>query len=206
MASLWVKLTDTFSRLKNGLVPQAPSGTGTTKYLREDGTWAVPSGGGGGGSSALTDLEDVNLDNLTDGQNLSYNGTTQKWENKTPPASGHTYSTTEQVVGTWLDGKPLYEKTVVVSNVNYNANFTYEHEIPNAEHIWIENVIFMPTDNDGNRKSATSSGGGLGSKNANTTLGARVDKTYIYGNGGESWGAQTFRYWYFIIHYTKTTD
>ena len=49
MASLWTKFTDIFSRNKSGVVPQAPSGTGTSKYLREDGTWAVPSGGGGGG-------------------------------------------------------------------------------------------------------------------------------------------------------------
>lgn len=55
MASLWTKFTDIFSRNKSGLVPKAPSGTGTSKYLREDGTWAVPSGGGGGGSSTLAD-------------------------------------------------------------------------------------------------------------------------------------------------------
>lgn len=28
-------------------------------------------------------------------------------------SSGHNYSTTEQVIGTWIDGKPLYEKTFV---------------------------------------------------------------------------------------------
>lgn len=27
-------------------------------------------------------------------------------------SSGHTYSTTEQVVGTWIDGSTLYEKTL----------------------------------------------------------------------------------------------
>lgn len=31
-----------FDRTKNGLVPQAPSGSGTSKYLREDGNWTVP--------------------------------------------------------------------------------------------------------------------------------------------------------------------
>lgn len=31
-----------FDRTKNGLVPQAPSGSGTSKYLREDGNWIVP--------------------------------------------------------------------------------------------------------------------------------------------------------------------
>lgn len=31
--------------------------------------------------------------------------------------SGHNYSTDEQVVGTWIDGKPIYEKTIT-----YNGN------------------------------------------------------------------------------------
>jgi hypothetical protein len=31
-----------FTRSANGLAPAAPAGTGTTKYLREDGTWQVP--------------------------------------------------------------------------------------------------------------------------------------------------------------------
>ena len=28
---------------------------------------------------------------------------------------GHNYSTNEQVVGTWIDGKPLYEKTLAIT-------------------------------------------------------------------------------------------
>jgi hypothetical protein len=31
-----------FTRTANGLTPAAPAGTGTTRYLREDGTWQVP--------------------------------------------------------------------------------------------------------------------------------------------------------------------
>lgn len=31
-------------------------------------------------------------------------------------SSGHNYSTTEQVIGTWIDGKPLYEKTLDFSS------------------------------------------------------------------------------------------
>ncbi len=33
-----------------GVVPPRDSGSTTTKFLREDGTWQVPAGGGGGGS------------------------------------------------------------------------------------------------------------------------------------------------------------
>ena len=35
----------------SGLVPDPGATAGTSKYLREDGTWATPSGGGGGGGS-----------------------------------------------------------------------------------------------------------------------------------------------------------
>lgn len=35
--------------------------------------------------------------------------------------AGHNYSTTEQIVGTWIDGKPLYEKTYVISDVPRNS-------------------------------------------------------------------------------------
>lgn len=31
--------------------------------------------------------------------------------------SEHTYSTTEHVIGTWIDGSPIYEKTFAVTSV-----------------------------------------------------------------------------------------
>lgn len=37
-------------------------------------------------------------------------------------ASGHNYSTTEQIVGTWIDGKTIYEKTITAMNVRVNTS------------------------------------------------------------------------------------
>src|SRR5690606_28153391 len=51
-----------FSRSVNGLVP-APGGSGTTRFLAEDMTWRVPSGGGGGGTA--TDLSIQNRPSTT---------------------------------------------------------------------------------------------------------------------------------------------
>lgn len=34
----------------------------------------------------------------------------------------HRYSTTEKVVGTWIDGKPIYEKTIDMNNANIAPN------------------------------------------------------------------------------------
>jgi hypothetical protein len=36
--------------------------------------------------------------------------------------SSHNYSTDEQIVGTWIDGKTLYEKTKYLSNYAITAN------------------------------------------------------------------------------------
>lgn len=46
-----------------GLAPDPGATAGTTKFLREDATWAVPAGGGGGGSTTFTSalLADMNL-------------------------------------------------------------------------------------------------------------------------------------------------
>lgn len=43
------------------------------------------------------------------------------------------YSTTEQVIGTWIDGKPLYQKTVTFGRVSNNSSISLG--IQNVEHI-----------------------------------------------------------------------
>ena len=47
------------------------------------------------GASSLSELSDVSISNPTDGQVLTYNATTQKWENKTPTGGGATNITAE---------------------------------------------------------------------------------------------------------------
>ena len=76
--------------------------------------------GGSGGASALSDLTDVDLTNVADGQILKWDATNSKWvnANESGGGSGHTYSTTEQVIGTWIDGKPLYEKCYNITLAN----------------------------------------------------------------------------------------
>ena len=38
--------------------------------------------------------------------------------------SGDNYSTNEQVIGTWIDGKPLYRKVVVIDNPSSGMTFS----------------------------------------------------------------------------------
>jgi hypothetical protein len=52
-------------------------------------------------------------------------------------SSGHNYSTDEQVVGTWIDGSTIYEKTFYVDNIRYTTACTYLEigSISNANNI-----------------------------------------------------------------------
>jgi hypothetical protein len=62
-----------------GGVPDPGATAGTTKFLREDGTWQVPPGSGG--SSTLAGLTDVNVTEGAgiDGFSLVWNNATGKW-------------------------------------------------------------------------------------------------------------------------------
>lgn len=64
-----------------------------------------------GSGQSLDTLNDVDIDDqtLTNGQGIVYDATAQKWKNGAVAGGGHTYSTTEQVVGTWIDGSTIYE-------------------------------------------------------------------------------------------------
>ena len=92
----------------------------------KDGKMRTSEGGGGGGSSTFAGLEDVDFSNLQNGQVPKYNSTTQKWENANESGGGgyaHHYSTTEQVIGTWIDGKPLYERVFETNYVPVRDNW-----------------------------------------------------------------------------------
>ena len=69
-------------------------------------------------SPALNDLSDVDIDSstLAAGQTIIYNGISGKFENGSASGGSHSYSTTEQVVGTWIDGSTIYERTIELSS------------------------------------------------------------------------------------------
>ena len=82
---------------------------GFTKY----GLW---KGGGSGGSSALSEMTDVTFTNLQRNDVLKYNGIV--WVNDDDL---HEYSTEEKIVGKWIDGKPIYEKTF--TGLSFSLNY-----------------------------------------------------------------------------------
>ncbi len=70
------------TELADGTVGNVPAPTiaDKDKYLKGDGTWAEVQGGGGS-ASAISDLTDVSLTNLADGDVLKYDSQNQEWVN-----------------------------------------------------------------------------------------------------------------------------
>lgn len=165
------------------------------KYVQrnENGQYKTTEGGGGGGSSTFADLEDVDLSNLQDGQVPKYNSSTQKWENANESGgSGHNYSTTEQVIGTWIDGKPLYEKTVDMGSFSTGYG-QFPHGIANIN--YIISYQFIGKRSDGN-------GGWFDNNSVGNDILLTVNKTDVYRQSSNI----SCEKGYLTIQYTKTTD
>lgn len=103
---------------ESGRVP-APTSADRTKYLKGDGTWDTPSGGGGGSTVTITPT----LSSGTKIADYSIDGVSGSLYAPSGGGGGgsHTYSTTEQIVGTWIDGSDVYEKTISVSSVSLSS-------------------------------------------------------------------------------------
>lgn len=60
----------------------------------------------------------IDITQPQDGQLLMYDATAGRWVN-----GGHKYSTDEHIVGTWIDGKPIYEKTITGLSVTLSTGW-----------------------------------------------------------------------------------
>ena len=193
----------------------------------KDGKFQTSTGGGGGGSSTFAGLDDVSFSNLQNGQVPKYNSTTQKWENANGSGGGgtvtdvtiggvsvvnqqgvaeiptipdglHHYSTTEHVIGTWIDGKPLYERTISVtftSSTDFSGDIKegtvdISSFVPNAEQIFVDNgKCYYSVSNSSHRGFYAII---CESENKNLNVFTRYVRTNVTG--------------YFVIQYTKTSD
>lgn len=100
----------------------------------------------------------------------------------------HNYSTSEQVIGTWIGGKPLYELTVVFSSeITVNSNTWTDTTISTTDKKAIVNVIGI-----------NSTGTCWNMLSANCDVGSYVQ---VYHTGGSAITLKTL-----TIQYTKTTD
>ena len=147
--------------------------------------------------SNLNALSDVDISNPTNNQVLIYNATTKKWENGTiASGGGHTYSTSEQIVGEWIDGSTIYEQTIYVDS--FPNNTSKDLTTPANLNLLIDSFGFMKSKlQTGYFRTLPFAAGG--------TNDVRIDL-----NGG-TLRAVTFSDWssydgYITIRYTKSTQ
>lgn len=80
------------------------------------------SGGGGGGS----DLPDVTVAN----NGMVLGVVKGEWDKMEIPKQIIDYSTTEQNTGRkWIDGKDIYQKTLIIEEASYSTSMTITHNI-----------------------------------------------------------------------------
>ena len=114
----------------------------------------------------------------------------------------HNYSTEEQVVGTWVNGKPLYEKTFKTTvNVTGSTEYFSNVIVEDAEEYFIENAFCTENEN------GTGAIQMIGSINFNGNYDYNITSFNL--NTGRWWvirGGGTSPYTTIIVRYTKTTD
>ena len=73
----------------------------------------------------ITDLDDVNVTSIQDGQVLAWDEDTAKFVNVNQSGgSGVNYSTVEQEIGRWIDNKILYQITISIPTPNANTTYS----------------------------------------------------------------------------------
>lgn len=108
------------------------------------------------------------------------------------------YSTDEKMIGQWIDGKPLYQKTFNCGNLLNAGQLNFTHNISNINNIWVESgfaitvdgstIITIPQINPGYLERGVH---------------CSADKTNIYIITGTD---RSDFIGYVTVRYTKTTD
>lgn len=109
-----------------------------------------------------------------------------------------TYSTNEQIVGTWIDGRPLYQKTITATTTSsLNTWQTFPHNISNVDSVVdFTGRRFNPNLGETYDVNYYHSSGGV-----NVTTAGTVDRTNIYFKTSVDNSGQTLIY---TLKYVKT--
>ena len=111
--------------------------------------------------------------------------------------TGHIYSYEERWVGNWVDGKPLYEKTVNFGALPNATTKEVPHGIENADVIWIHDGFSQTSTGEFAQLNA------MGTNSLSQVIIFMVDRTKIISiTGTNRLGYKS----YVTLRYTKTTD
>lgn len=156
-------------------------------------------GGSGGGGATYTAGDGINID---ENNEISTNNmSAEDMEEVVSPMPSvmsrrMKYSTDEQIVGTWIDGKPLYQKTV--STVSQDSVWVeVAHNISNIKQVCFINGVV------GDTTGLFATGGCVGTSFERVFFQANTlsVKCYVAGNSG-----LINKPVYITLQYTKTTD
>lgn len=144
---------------------------------------------------AIIEIEDglVNINGT-----LTINGQDIESSDTLPIGAIVEYSTEEQKIGIWKDGKPFYRKVIDISGLAISDNTTYAHGIENINEILpmtCGRMKYGDTSSYYKYPLVAHSG---------AILTATVNPINIVWAGNDSWG--TSHTHTFVIYYTKTTD
>ena len=106
------------------------------------------------------------------------------------------YSENEQVIGTWINGKPLYECTLTLGALPNNAIKTVPHGIANVDLIFVSDSFFQ-----------TGAGASSYLNFTNDTTAGQIE-ILVNKTNVEIWAGTDRTSWngYATVRYTKTTD
>ena len=141
----------------------------------------------------VTEVESVGLnqDSMDDVLNASISG-------NQVASNGMVYSTEEQVVGKWIDGKPIYQKTIYVGKLGNNTEISGAHNISNLDKIVHVTGVMI--------SGSTGFGYPLPYASGNTAYSVYINTTATNVSVGTANNGWTNLDAYVTLQYTKTTD
>ena len=156
----------------------------------------VYGGGGGGGGGGSTVTITPTLSTGTKIADFEIDGTAGELYAPQGGGGGINYSTQEQVIGTWIDGTPVYQITYVYSSginfVNATAATLPQTGLPTG---WLDSIRFF-LDCFASREQSSTRGTGA------FPMGAWRDGSTLKVYAAQSWNGMT----HFTFRYVKTTD
>ena len=140
----------------------------------------------------ISDLQDVDITDIEDGQVLAWDETAEKFVNRSNNALT-VYKSDEQVIGTFFD-KPLYQKTLFFDGV-MPRNVWTNHNITNVDKIWVFDCF--------GKRNTDYRYNGINYFGSDDYMSMAINRSQIY----ISYPTETvMTNGYITVRYTKTTD
>lgn len=150
----------------------------------------------------ITDMDDVAVSTIQDGQVLAWDEEEEKFINVNQSGGfSIIYSETEQKIGKWIDGSDLYQKTINIGGLPANTTKNVAHGITNISKIvYVEGAAFRSS--SGNETCIpipSTHYQTIGNQNE-----VSVNFTNVIVRNGNS-SASSFDYAWVTLRYTKTS-